>query len=162
MTKTSSTSIQAVTNPDIAAGVLQFLSPVVVDLTALAVNGKQAHWHIRGASFIAVHELLDSIVTHAQDFADLAAERIISLGLPLDGRIGSVAAQTSTPQLSEGFQQADITIREMIAQLDATLATVNTAVAELDDIDLVSQDVAIAIAQGLDKDRWFLFAHISE
>jgi len=25
----------------------------------------------------------------------------------------------------------------------------------------VSQDVAIEIARGLEKDRWFLFAHIS-
>ncbi|MFC4225174.1 Dps family protein [Lysinibacter cavernae] len=162
MTKTSSTTIPAVANPDVAAGVAQFLSPVVVDLTALAVNGKQAHWHVRGATFIAVHELLDTIVAHAQDFADLAAERIIALGLPIDGRIGSVAANTTTATLSEGFQQADVTIREMIAQLDATIATVQTAVTELDDIDLVSQDVAIAIAQGLEKDRWFLFAHVSE
>ena len=32
----------------------------------------------------------------------------------------------------------------------------------LGDIDVTSQDVAIEIARGLEKDRWFLFAHISE
>ncbi|ERK70439.1 MULTISPECIES: Dps family protein [Leifsonia] len=153
---------QSVSNPDVAAGVAQFLSPVVIDLTALVVNGKQAHWHVRGANFIGVHELLDTIVDHAQEWADLAAERIVALGLPVDGRLGTVAAKTTTPELTAGFRPSNQTIAEVIAQIDAALAAVNTAVKELDELDQTSQDVAIEIARGLDKDRWFLFAHISE
>jgi starvation-inducible DNA-binding protein len=153
---------QSVSNPDVAAGVAQFLSPVVIDLTALVVNGKQAHWHVRGANFIGVHELLDTIVAHAQEWADLAAERIVALGLPVDARLATVAAKTTTPELTAGFRPANDSIAEVIAQIDAALASVNTAVKELDELDQTSQDVAIEIARGLDKDRWFLFAHISE
>ncbi|MGG7463772.1 MULTISPECIES: Dps family protein [unclassified Plantibacter] len=153
---------ETIANPDVAAGVAQFLSPVVVDLTAIVVNGKQAHWHVRGANFIGVHELLDTIVAHAQDWADTAAERIVALGLPVDARLSTVAAKTTTPQVSEGFQQSDRTIAEVIALLDAAAVSVKTAVDELDDLDLTSQDVAIEIARGLEKDRWFLFAHISQ
>jgi starvation-inducible DNA-binding protein len=153
---------QSVSNPDVAAGVAQFLSPVVIDLTAIVVNGKQAHWHVRGANFIGVHELLDTIVTHAQEWADLAAERIVALGLPVDARLGTVAAKTTTAELTAGFRPSDETIAEVIAQLDSALAGVNTAVRELAELDQTSQDVAIEIARGLDKDRWFLFAHISE
>jgi starvation-inducible DNA-binding protein len=153
---------QSVSNPDVAAGVAQFLTPVVVDLTAIVVNGKQAHWHVRGANFIGVHELLDTIVDHAQEWADLAAERIVALGLPVDARLGTVAANTTTAALTAGFRQSNDTITEMIGQLDAALASVNAAVKELDELDQTSQDVAIEIARGLDKDRWFLFAHISQ
>jgi starvation-inducible DNA-binding protein len=153
---------QSVSNPDVAAGVAQFLSPVVIDLTALVVNGKQAHWHVRGANFIGVHELLDLIVDHAQEWADLAAERIVALGLPVDARLGTVAAKTTTGELTAGFRQSKDTITEVIGQIDAALVAVNTAVKELDGLDQTSQDVAIEIARGLDKDRWFLFAHISE
>ena len=153
---------QSVSNPDVAAGVAQFLSPVVIDLTALVVNGKQAHWHVRGSNFIGVHELLDDIVGHAQEWADLAAERIVALGLPVDARLGTVAAKTTTGELTAGFRQSNDTIAEVIGQIDAALAAVNTAVKELDGLDQTSQDVAIEIARGLDKDRWFLFAHISE
>ncbi|ANF30528.1 DNA starvation/stationary phase protection protein [Leifsonia xyli] len=155
-------AIPSVSNPDVAAGVAQFLSPVVVDLTAIVVNGKQAHWHVRGANFIGVHELLDTIVDHAQEWADLAAERIVALGLPVDARLGTVAAKTTTGELTAGFRPSNETIAEVIAQLDAALAAVNTAVRELAELDATSQDVAIEIARGLDKDRWFLFAHISE
>ena len=103
----------------------------------------------------------DDIVDHAQEWADLAAERIVALGLPVDARLSTVAAKTSTPELSEGFQQSDRTIAEVIALIDAASASVNTAVDELDELDQTSQDIAIEIARGLDKDRWFLFAHLS-
>ncbi|PII83200.1 DNA starvation/stationary phase protection protein [Leucobacter sp. OLJS4] len=147
---------------DRAAGVERYLGPVVRDLVALAVNGKQAHWHVRGANFIGVHEFLDQVVAHAQDGADTVAERIVALGLPVDARIGSVAAQTTTPELSAGFQQSADTVRAVVAQLDAVIATVYAAVKGLDDIDPVSQDIAIAVAQELDKDRWFLFSHYAD
>ena len=144
------------------AGVAQYLTPVVQDLVALAVNGKQAHWHIRGSNFIGVHEFLDEVVAHAQDGSDEVAERIIALGMPVDARIGTVAEATSTPALSAGFQQSVVTVTEMVAQLDAVRETLYTAIEGLDDIDPVSQDIVIAIAQQMDKDRWFLFSHYAE
>src|SRR5690606_23884157 len=143
-------------------GVAQYLTPVLHDLVALAVNGKQAHWHIRGENFMGVHLFLDEVVAHAQAGADEVAERVVALGLPVDGRIGTVAARTTTPEMSSGFQQAETTVREMVAQLDATLETLYAAVKRLDEIDLVSQDIVIALAQQLDKDRWFLFSHYAE
>ncbi|CAN5118286.1 DNA starvation/stationary phase protection protein Dps [soil metagenome] len=149
-------------DPDVTSGVAQFLTPVVIDLTALAVDGKQAHWHVRGANFQSVHELLDEVVEHAHDYADLAAERVVALGLPLDVRIKTVAAKTTTPELVAGFQTSNVIIAEIIAEIDATLETVRTAVNELATLDAVSQDVVIEIARALEKDRWFLFAHISE
>ncbi|MGV8884799.1 MAG: Dps family protein [Microbacteriaceae bacterium] len=146
---------------DTVSGVAQFLGPVVVDLTALGVDGKQAHWHVRGANFQAVHELLDTIVDHAHAFADSAAERVVALGLPLDVRIQTVGAKATTPKLDAGFQQSSAVIAQVIASIDATLATVRVAVDELATLDPVSQDVAIEIARGLEKDRWFLFAHLA-
>jgi len=150
------------TSPDIASGVAQFLGPVVINLSALPIDGKQAHWHVRGENFQAVHLLLDAIVDHAHDWADTAAERVVALGLPLDVRIQTVAAKTTTPKLAAGFRQSDEVIAEVIAQIDATLALLKVAVDELGELDTVSQDVAIEISRGLDKDRWFLFAHISK
>lgn len=143
-------------------GVAQYLTPVVHDLIALAVNGKQAHWHVRGENFMGVHEFLDEVVAHAQDASDTVAERIVALGLPIDARLGTVAQRATTPALSDGFQKSSVTVREIVAQIDATLETVYAAVKGLDDIDLVSQDIAISVAQQLDKDRWFLVSHFAE
>src|SRR5690606_19460791 len=59
-------------DPTVAAAAAQFLSPVVLGLEALTVNGKQAHWHVRGANFVGVNELLDTVVANAGGFADTA------------------------------------------------------------------------------------------
>ncbi|MBH0009042.1 Dps family protein [Salinibacterium sp. SWN1162] len=152
---------QTSADPDVTSGVAQFLGPVVTDLTALSIDGKQAHWHVRGANFQAIHELLDTIVDHARDWADTAAERVVALGLPIDARTQTVGAKATTPSMTAGFQQADDVIAEVIAAIDATLVTVRTAIDELGELDKVSEDVAIEIARGLEKDRWFLFAHLA-
>jgi len=146
---------------EIAAGAAQFLSPVVRDLEALVVNGKHLHWHVRGVSFQQIHELLDGVVAHAQEYADTAAERIIALGLPVDSRIGTVAEKSSLPEIADGFQPWEQTVAAVVGQIDATLVTVREAIKGLDDIDLSSQDIAIAIEQGLTKDRWLLQAHLA-
>ena len=142
-------------------GAQQFLAPMVWDLQALVIDGKQAHWHVRGENFIAVHKLLDKVVQHAQAFADLAAERIVALGLPVDARLDTVAAKNSLPKMKDGFQNYGPMIEQVVAQIDAAIATTRRAVEGLDDIDLNSQDVAIEIERGLVEDRWFLAAHLA-
>jgi starvation-inducible DNA-binding protein len=108
-----------------------------------------------------VHELIDVVVDHAREWADLAAERVVALGLPVDGRIATVAANTVIPPTSPGFNQIDTTIAELVAQIDASLVAVRTAIDELGELDASSQDVAIEISRGLEKDRWFLAAHVA-
>ncbi len=146
---------------EIATGAAQFLSPVVRDLEALVVNGKHAHWNVRGGSFVGVHELLDDVVAHAQEYADTAAERVVALGLPIDSRLETVAGRSTLPALPDGFQTWQQTVAGIVAQIDAVLVTVREAVNGLDDIDLSSQDIAISIEQGLTKDRWLLQAHVA-
>ncbi len=158
---TTDTPTEFSTSHELAAGVAQFLTPAVQDLEALVVNGKQAHWHVRGGSFVGVHELLDDIVAHAQEYADTAAERIVALGLPIDARLETVSAKSTLPTLPDGFQTWQQTAASVVSLIDAVLVTVRAAVTGLDDIDLSSQDVAIEIERGLTKDRWLLQAHIA-
>lgn len=161
MSKTQTISTTA-SDPTVAAAAAQFLSPVVIGLQALTVNGKQAHWHVRGANFIGVHELLDSIVANAGGWADTAAERIVALGLPIDARLRTVADKAAETSVPAGFTQSDALIRNVITDMDAILVDLQAAIDGLNEIDLTSQDVAIEIRRGLEKDRWFLFAHVSE
>lgn len=149
------------TDPEVAAGTAQFLTPVVLGLQGLAVNGKQAHWNVRGSNFIAIHELLDAVVAHAQAFADEAAERIVALGLPIDARVSTVAAKTKPTAVPAGFTQWQQLIAAIVGDMDAVIADVQAAIDGLDEIDLTSQDIVIGIKAGLEKDRWFLSAHLA-
>lgn len=161
-TEASTSASDFATTPELAAAAAQFLSPVVIDLEALVVNGKQAHWHVRGANFIGVHELLDEVVEHAQEWADTAAERVIALGLPVDARLATVAEKTTLPALAPGFSRSENTVAQTVAMIDAALATVRAAVKGLGELDPNTQDVAVEIERGLTKDRWLLQAHIAQ
>lgn len=161
MSKSQTVSTTA-SDPTVAAATAQFLSPVVLGLQALTINGKQAHWHVRGANFVGVHELFDAIVANAGAFADSAAERIVALGLPIDARVKAVAAKGAASEVPAGFAQSRDLIRNVIADIDAILVDTKAAIDGLDEVDLTSQDVAIEIMRGLEKDRWFLLAHIAE
>src|SRR5688572_23181668 len=135
MTKTQTTPATAA-DPTAAAANAQFLTPVVLGLQALAVNGKQAHWNVRGANFIAIHELLDSVVANAQAGADQAAERIVALGLPIDARVSTVAGKTTPSAVPAGFTQWDALIRNVITDMDIVIADVQAAIDGLDEFDL--------------------------
>ena len=158
---TSKTIATTASDPTVAAGSAQFLTPLVHSLQALVLNGKQAHWHVRGANFVGVHELLDEVVAHAMDWADTAAERIVALGLPIDARASVVAAETGETAVPAAFASSDAMIHAVVADIDKLLAQTQDAIDGLDEIDLTSQDVAIEIRRGLEKDRWFLTAHVA-
>ncbi len=148
-------------DPELTSGVSQYLTPVVIDLIALAMEGKQAHWHVRGPNFIGVHELLDTLVDHAREGSDEAAERIAALGLPLDARTATVAKKTTVPAVRDGFQQSDLLIEDIVKAIDAALVTLRDAIDGLGEIDPVSEDLAISLTSQLEQDRWFLFSHIA-
>lgn len=161
MTDIQTTTPALTTDPEVAAAAAQFLTPVVHGLQALVVNGKQAHWNVRGSNFIAIHELLDSVVENAQGHADTAAERIVALGLPIDSRLSTIASKTSTA-VPAGFAPWRDEIKAIVSDIDATLVDLTAAIDGLDEVDLTSQDVAIEIKRGVEKDRWFLMAHLAE
>lgn len=149
-------------DPALTSGVAQYFTPIVIDLSALSLEGKQAHWHVRGSNFQPVHELLDTLVAHTREWTDLAAERVAALGLPLDARTATVAQKTTVPGVTTGFQKTDVLIADIIAGIDATLVSLRAAIDGLEEIDPVSQDIAIEITNGLEQDRWFLYSHIAE
>lgn len=145
-----------VTPTDTAAGVAQLLGPLVIELTALSVTGKQAHWHVKGANFVPVHELLDTIVTAARDDADLAAERVVTLGAPLDVTLATVAKETGTGAFPTGFISTDDAVAEVVKHMDVVIAKGREIIPPLGELDETSQDIAIEIQRGLEKNRWFL------
>ncbi len=137
------------------AGELQAL---LVDFLALALNGKQAHWHVRGRHFVPVHEQLDAIVDDAREWGDLVAERAVTLGVPVDARPVTVAETTQVLPFAEGFVEDDKVIRLVGDQLSGVVERARTAIERLGELDLVSQDLVIEILRGLEKHLWMLQA----
>src|SRR5712692_9327457 len=62
------------------AGAVELLNQQLADTLDLALQAKQAHWNVKGPSFIALHELFDEVVEELFEHADDLAERAVVLG----------------------------------------------------------------------------------
>jgi starvation-inducible DNA-binding protein len=130
----------------------------LVDFVALSLNGKQAHWHVTGRNFAPLHEQLDAIVDDARSWADLVAERSVTLGAAVDGRPGTVAETTQIQPFQEGFVGDEKVVRLVVDELAAVADRTRASAERLGELDLVSQDLLIEILRDLEKHQWMFQA----
>src|SRR5262245_39006702 len=64
----------------------------LADAIDLFTQAKQAHWNVKGPSFIALHELFDKVAEIVEAHGDLIAERITALGDRADGTVRFVSS----------------------------------------------------------------------
>jgi starvation-inducible DNA-binding protein len=136
------------------------LQDLLVDFTALALNGKQAHWHVTGRLFVPLHEQLDAIVDDARAWADLLAERAVTLGMPVDARPATVAETTRVAPFQEGFLDDEKVVRLVVEELTKVAERTRGAAERLGELDLVTQDLVIEILRGLEKHLWMVQAQL--
>ena len=67
-------------NQDVRTQMVDLLNKNLVNMLALTLAVKQAHWNLKGPGFIGVHELLDEAADRLREGADLMAERAVILG----------------------------------------------------------------------------------
>jgi starvation-inducible DNA-binding protein len=133
----------------------------LADAIDLSAQCKQAHWNVKGPHFIALHELFDQLYTNVVGYIDIVAERITALGETANGTIQSVAKTTSLPaypgDLTTGGDHVDKLSDAFAAFAKAARKDIDTAT---EAGDAVTADVLTEVVRGLDKDLWFLDAHL--
>ena len=143
------------------ADVIEILNARLADSIDLMHQAKQAHWNVKGPSFIALHKLFDEVVDAAEDYMDLLAERVVQLGGIAEGTIQVATTRT-------GLKEYPLTLveeREHVEALSSALAAYGTsarrAIAQADDLgDTDTADICTEISRGVDKYLWFVEAHL--
>jgi len=59
----------------------------LADAVDLQMQMKQAHWNVKGPSFIGLHELFDKVDEAVESYVDMIAERIVQLGGIAEGTL---------------------------------------------------------------------------
>lgn len=60
--------------------VVELLNETLAMTLDLKTQTKQAHWNVKGMNFYQLHLLFDEIATQLEEFVDLIAERVTTLG----------------------------------------------------------------------------------
>lgn len=132
------------------------LQKVLVELTELHLQGKQAHWNVVGPNFRDLHLQLDEVVDTARAHSDTIAERMRALQAAADGRTDTVAATTSLPAFPAGLQQTAIVVDLITGALAATVASVREVHDRVDAEDPSTADLLHQIIDDLEKLAWMI------
>lgn len=146
---------------DVREKSIDLLQRRLADAIDLQTQCKQAHWNVKGPSFIALHELFDEINEHVEDYIDLIAERIVQLGGVADGLARSVAKRTTLPEYpleaTSGLDHSE----SLSSALAAFGRQIRRDIPTADDGgDVDTADVFTEISRGVDKYTWFVEAHL--
>ena len=141
--------------------VIEVLSACLADAVDLQTQSKQAHWNVKGPSFIALHELFDKVNEDVEDYVDLLAERIVQLGGNADGGVRTAAKGSRLVE----YPARAATGRDHVEALSSALASFGKAVrAAIDSSDTSGDkdtaDIFTEISRGVDKWLWFVEAHL--
>lgn len=134
------------------------LQQILVDLLALSLTGKQAHWHVTGQHFRSVHEQLDEIVGDARTWSDNIAERSVTLGVTVDGRANTIVKGSTVEPFPEGWVHDADAVRLMTERIAALIARLRERLDDLGRLDLVTRDLVLEVVGGLEKHLWMLQA----
>jgi starvation-inducible DNA-binding protein len=126
----------------------------------LQMQMKQAHWNVKGPSFIGLHELFDKVDEAVECYVDMIAERIVQLGGIAEGTVRMSAARSQLPeyppQIAEGMAHVEAVARALSTFGKEARLTIDEANA-LDDAD--TADLFTEVSRGIDKWLWFVEAH---
>lgn len=153
ITHTPRTSNPAFQASERLAGHLQ---QVLVDLTDLHLQGKQAHWNVVGKNFRDLHLALDEVVDAARGFSDDVAERMRAIYAVPDARSATIAAQTSLPAFPADEVNTADCVDLIVAALYATTGTVRRVHDEVDEEDPTSADLLHGFLERLEQLAWMI------
>ena len=126
----------------------------------LQMQMKQAHWNVKGPSFIGLHELFDKVAEAVEGYVDEIAERIVQLGGVAEGTVRMAASRTRlteySTEISEGMAHVEGVARALSTFGQEARNTINEA-DELD--DAATADLFTEVSRGIDKWLWFVEAH---
>ena len=142
------------------AQVSELLNQRLADCIDLQTQCKQAHWNVKGPSFIALHKLFDEINEDVEEYVDLLAERVVQLGGVAEGTARVVASRSRLEEYPDTLTKG----QEHVDALSSALATfgrgTRVAIDEADELgDPATADILTEITRGIDKWLWFVEAH---
>ena len=137
------------------------LNQQLADTFDLYSQTKQAHWNVKGAQFIALHELFDALAAELQARVDLIAERATALGGLALGTARMAAENSRLPECVLEITDSLATVDALAERYAALAASTRSAIEVAEgQHDAATADLFTEVSRGLDKSLWFLEAHL--
>jgi starvation-inducible DNA-binding protein len=141
--------------------VIAILQAQLADSFDLYSQIKQAHWNVKGAEFIALHELFDTVAGTVLLATDTLAERILQLGGEAAGTTRFVAKKSTLPEYPHLTADCKQHVKAVSTVLELYTNASREAINSTDDLgDPVTADILTGITRDIDKHLWFVSSHL--
>jgi starvation-inducible DNA-binding protein len=142
---------------------IALLNQQLADTFDLYSQIKQAHWSIKGKEFIALHEFFDELAERVLGFVDEIAERAVTLGGTATGTVRMAAASSTLPDYPiDTFQDMDV-VAVLVDRYGQYAASTRSAIETAEEFqDPTTADLFTEVSRTIDKDLWFLEAHLQK
>ena len=146
----------------IRAQSIELLNKHLAAAIDLHAQVKQAHWNVRGPSFIAIHELFDKVSEEVETYSDQIAERAGALGGTAHGTIQVAAERSFLVAYKHGIADEKSHVFAVSASLAAFGQSAREAASEATSYgDVDTADLFTEISRGIDKQLWFVESHMA-
>ena len=140
--------------------VINILNDQLVEMQALQMAVKQAHWNLKGDGFIGVHELLDDVSARLRDGIDTIAERAVILGGFARGTLEVAADKAKMTAYPVELTEIDDHVKALKERFLSVGAAIRQAASDAEKAgDADTEDLFVEISRALDKDAWFIGAN---
>ncbi len=148
-------------SPDVRSSCIALLNARLADSFDLYSQLKQAHWNVKGMDFIQLHELFDEVAERTLIYVDDIAERAIELGGYATGTARMASSTSSLPEYPTQATNGQEHLAAVVERMALYGKTVRQCIDEADDLeDKDTADLFTEISRAVDKDLWFLEAHL--
>lgn len=141
--------------------VIDLLNARLADTLDLYTQTKQAHWNVKGSDFIQLHELFDELAAALIDHVDLIAERATTLGGSAMGTARMAAQNSALPEYPADLTDGLAHVTALADRFGLFASSLRSAIdlseahADKDTADLFTE-----VSRAIDKQLWFLEAHL--
>lgn len=141
--------------------IIGILNANLANSVDLMHQAKQAHWNVKGQTFIALHKLFDEIVDAVEEYMDLIAERVVQLGGTAEGTIQNATKRSGLKEYPLSISAERDHVDALSSALAAYGKSVRHAIDQCDELgDKGTADIFTEISRGADKYLWFVEAHL--
>ncbi|UBF28160.1 DNA starvation/stationary phase protection protein Dps [Kovacikia minuta CCNUW1] len=146
---------------DIRSKVIALLNQTLAATLDLKTQVKQAHWNVKGLDFYQLHELFDEFAAELEEYIDMVAERITALGGLAIGTARAAAANSILPEYPFDILDGKDHVTALADRFAPYAKHLRDGIAQTDDLgDADTADLYTELSRAIDKDLWFLEAHL--
>jgi starvation-inducible DNA-binding protein len=142
---------------------LPLLNQQLADTFDLYSQVKQAHWTVKGMHFMQLHLLFDEIANSLVEQIDTIAERAMALGGLALGTARLAADNSHLPEYPTAIVEGKQVVQVLVQRFAYHASTTRTAITmAAEHGDQATADLFTEISRTVDKNLWFLEAHLQE